>query len=539
MRFSVLLLTLLVWIVEIPMVSIADNKIIVTNDDLKALNSDSLINIGIDYLRREQGDSALVYFAIVADRYKPGMSKDEVAECLAAINNCGLIYDSWHHEFARAYMCYRRALEICNQEDMPKKSAYAYHNLGAMFGAYAEITNSAPMRARSEEYFLKAIDVSVQLKMWHLLSGAFDNLLGSAFDRDCLDLYEALLERIDTLSIPSSYVESEYLHLQCSAYRAAQQGRYDEARQFFRKSHLAPRDSSKYRSRDYVLHWVGDIAQTFMCEQRYDSALTYYQVIDSISIAENFYDLSGFCAQQKSICYDMLGDKVEADRYYVRYLKLKDSILYKGNMGDVGDLQFMYELQTIDEQMSIVMQQKRQREQMLIYAVCFGLIIAALLGILVVKNRQLKERNRQLYLRSVELLHTEHVQRHAVRQTTVISKSEKDRLLESIDRVMNDQKVICASDFCLETLSSLVDSKPRYISEVINETYGKSFSILLSDQRVKVACRLIQDVEHYRHLTLEAISQEIGIKSRSTFTTAFKRVTGLTPSEYMRQARNP
>jgi AraC-like DNA-binding protein len=44
-------------------------------------------------------------------------------------------------------------------------------------------------------------------------------------------------------------------------------------------------------------------------------------------------------------------------------------------------------------------------------------------------------------------------------------------------------------------------------------------------------CPLLQNPEGI------AISQSVGFKSRSAFVTAFKRFTGLTPSEYLRVAK--
>ena len=54
--------------------------------------------------------------------------------------------------------------------------------------------------------------------------------------------------------------------------------------------------------------------------------------------------------------------------------------------------------------------------------------------------------------------------------------------------------------------------------------------------RSHVARRRLIDFENYGNLTIEAIVSDLGFKSRSTFSKTFKRITGLTPSEFQRIA---
>lgn len=44
----------------------------------------------------------------------------------------------------------------------------------------------------------------------------------------------------------------------------------------------------------------------------------------------------------------------------------------------------------------------------------------------------------------------------------------------------------------------------------------------------------MNDKDNYGKYTIETIAESVGFKSRSNFTTVFKRITYFTPSEYLK-----
>ena len=102
---------------------------------------------------------------------------------------------------------------------------------------------------------------------------------------------------------------------------------------------------------------------------------------------------------------------------------------------------------------------------------------------------------------------------------------------------MDDMSIICKPDFSLQQLADQVGSNYKYVSQVLNECYGKSFKQVLNEQRVREACRMFNDTELYGNLTIEAIAANLGFNSRSNFTVTFKRITGISPSDFMKMAK--
>lgn len=65
--------------------------------------------------------------------------------------------------------------------------------------------------------------------------------------------------------------------------------------------------------------------------------------------------------------------------------------------------------------------------------------------------------------------------------------------------------------------------------------FGVNFSTLLSQYRIKEACRRLSSPE-YANVTIQSIAVDMGFKSRTNFAAVFKRETGLTPNEYQKEA---
>jgi YesN/AraC family two-component response regulator len=117
-----------------------------------------------------------------------------------------------------------------------------------------------------------------------------------------------------------------------------------------------------------------------------------------------------------------------------------------------------------------------------------------------------------------------------------LNDEQRETLILRIQETLSNPEVICQQDFSLAKLAKLINSNTTYVSQVINEKYGMAFSNLLGSYRIKVACQWMDEPAKYGNLTIEAIASGTGFKSRTTFVNAFKRETGLKPSEYLRMA---
>ena len=86
------------------------------------------------------------------------------------------------------------------------------------------------------------------------------------------------------------------------------------------------------------------------------------------------------------------------------------------------------------------------------------------------------------------------------------------------------------------TLSELAEGLSinlHTLSRVINEGFGKNFHDFVNGYRVTSFQQMVADGRHQQH-TLLALGLEAGFNSKTAFNRSFKKITGQTPSEYLK-----
>lgn len=253
----------------------------------------------------------------------------------------------------------------------------------------------------------------------------------------------------------------------------------------------------------------------------------------------------------------------QADKYRERSIQLKDTLTNYRQLASVNETEFRQQLKAMDKQMADIRHHHQQLQTISVMIFIVAIVVIAFLFVVFHKNKQLRRSNRSLYEKNVAVLKAEEDERRMrkkyeeqlqqVMQTatnqeqteenilkyknSTLTDNDKQALLSRIIHIIENNEEIFSPDFSVERLAQLAESKYKYVSQVIHETYDCNFNTFINDYRIKEACKRISDVERFGKLTIEAISNSVGFKSRSSFVTSFKRVTGLTPSEYQRQAQ--
>lgn len=118
-------------------------------------------------------------------------------------------------------------------------------------------------------------------------------------------------------------------------------------------------------------------------------------------------------------------------------------------------------------------------------------------------------------------------------ESSALTEAQKQRYLSQLKSHMDEQKPFLDQNLTLSVLSSQLGLNNKYLSQVINEKLDQNFLDFINGYRVALAQELLRKTS-YQHYTVIAIAQEVGFKSKSAFYTAFKKGTGMTPTEWRR-----
>lgn len=120
------------------------------------------------------------------------------------------------------------------------------------------------------------------------------------------------------------------------------------------------------------------------------------------------------------------------------------------------------------------------------------------------------------------------------RSRPIFDEASVETLTNRLTRYMTDKKPFLKGDYSLQELAQALDMPPHKLSSFINTVTGKNFNEYLNQQRIAYCLDLIAGNE-LNHLNINGLAALCGFNNRNTFSIAFKKVTGSSPSDYLRK----
>lgn len=265
------------------------------------------------------------------------------------------------------------------------------------------------------------------------------------------------------------------------------------------------------------------------------------------TIYKNLYEL-----------YRDSGNDQKAAEYYLKYADVKEKT---SSFSQIRNLRSVEVQQEVDD-LELNLNNEKERSRYLFYGIIgiavFLMVSCTMLALIVRKNRRIQESYGILYDKNAQLLA---VEEEYLELRSQMDKSKSKQIDDAsqgkegsdggkplaskraaeiaalVEDTINSTQEVFDSEFSAARLAELVGCGYTTLSTAVNSQCGMNFHQLVAQRRIKEVCRRINESDKYLNLSTEAIAESVGIKSRTTFTAAFKKVTGMTPSAYLKIAR--
>ena len=504
-----------------------------------------------DFVDGGSKDTALMCYTIVANRYEPSMTREQKVQCKNANMRLWSIYFYDFYDYPKCFDCLTRANEIATEADI--LDANIYLGFGCMYQTISEECNNYDLGTTAFKYYQRALATGMKTHDDKHTDMASTDVLSMAHVQGGLAQIDDIWQNY--LQLPEdneTWILRRYNKLLHQAFNSVEQKHFDDAIKIYDQQ-LQLIDTTQYSRLIYFTHV--EKAKVQAMKGNYRQAIEALKQSERIAVDLEMKDCKLEVYKMLAQYYQELGDHSAREHYYNRYSQLKDTLTNYQQLASVSEMEFRSELKSMEQEMSEIKHHRQVMSYVTLISLGFLMVLLVLLYLVYRKNGELKHSNQSLYQKNVEMLRAEEEERRIRRQlqdketpaadddndvkykSSHLSDEDKEQLLSRIQAVMENNEEIFSPEFSLERLAMLSESKYKYVSQVINEYYGQNFNNFLNSYRIKEACKRMGDVEHYGNYTIEAISESVGFKSRSTFVSSFKRITGLTPSQYQRLAR--
>lgn len=532
-------------------------------------SSEEIFRMAAACEQREQTDSALVLYMVVCNRMKEGLDEKERTHCAEAYLKSGDIYYD-KGDYSGALEMYIEGLKVCETGSKLKLVTVFYKNIGKVYCLFQDYERGLWFYRKGYDLCRRYGDTATERKLLINLTGLciFQGKLAEA-----RKYHEASVKSEDEGDYENKFMNDFNHCLILSAgqdYRGAIAGFKSLAEDGIR--HKAPSQyvCSVYQELYRIYGKLGQNRQMlYYLDKCWNTATEHGIQHMYVEVLDDYSRL-----------YQDEGNVALAQQYKSEFLTMSDSIYNIRRFDMVKSMQLQYEMSKADKEITMLYARQQSREQVIflqrvILAVVMvvSLLVTVLLIVVYRQKRRLDRSYADLYavnrkyidkqevmkarhqdaLKMIEQLkdklaaaagtgqgggnnssHTGVEAEVARQKPLTVGSDERMALVEAITAIMENTEEFCSADFSIERLATLVGSNQKYVSQVINSTFNKSFRDYVNEYRVALACKRLADGGDYANLTTKAIGESLGYKSHTSFINIFRKLTGLTPAQYQK-----
>jgi AraC-like DNA-binding protein len=122
-----------------------------------------------------------------------------------------------------------------------------------------------------------------------------------------------------------------------------------------------------------------------------------------------------------------------------------------------------------------------------------------------------------------------------ISQKKLIKELSENEDIKRLIVFMEEEKPYLDDELTLQKLATQMEMPERELSILINQYLGKHFFDFINEYRINEAKKLLKSSTR-KELTVQQVLYRVGFNSKSSFYTAFKKVTNQTPSAFRKSS---
>lgn len=458
--------------------------------------------------------------------------------------------------FDEAIYIYRQIPKIYNLEENSKIMGLINSNIGLSFEKLGQ-TDSA------RYYFDKSlISINLVTKGRTILLIQYNNYVSSLFSQngvfDSLPHYYnssvALFNSIDKNNIRSGETDDNTdqnkINFQIDYHKNKMMSLYEISKYYIAKNDFSEAismlDEAVISSRKAnSLMWTGDLfiglSEAYLLRGNNDTAKIY---IDSaITIFKGFasYDNLEKAFRNKSDIYSESNDEKTSKILLGIAEDYRDTLK---NLQSSEELMLM-KIQLAAKPVQLAMKNIEMSRNEKIRTIenqkfLIKLLVAAIVLIIIVFivyfriYRNLKNTRIRLAQRTIEQFQDKNATGGSVSKAR--DPVDQELLLRFESEVI-EKKIYLESSLSLVAIADKLDTNRSYISRLINTVYNMNYNDYINKLRIDEACRIICSNAD-SNFTIDHLYSKVGFVGKTTFYTAFKKYTGVTPAVFFKINNN-
>lgn len=117
-----------------------------------------------------------------------------------------------------------------------------------------------------------------------------------------------------------------------------------------------------------------------------------------------------------------------------------------------------------------------------------------------------------------------------------IDSETEMKILRKLEK-LEAEKYYLKPDFTQQEVAKKIKTNTTYLSYIVNKNYNKSFSAHFNELRINYVINEIINNKKYREYSTLAIAESAGFKNADSFTSSFKKKTGITPYTFINEIK--